>query len=156
MSGAIQACKLKQRFRLHLAEISALCLRGKAELIAVGDEDFMIATAALRDDGLRYEHSKWVRHILPEEVRSGESGSEWEAIAADGKGRVFIVKESSLTVIVLSRSFRKYVHTIDLDVEDGPDEGAMQLLDDENAGPEGILLLEAGRLLVAKQKILPC
>lgn len=42
--------------------------------------------------------------------------------------------------------------TIELDVNAGPDTRAPKLLEDANKGPEGILLLEGGRLLVVKQK----
>ena len=46
----------------------------------------------------------------------------------------------------------QHVHTIELDVPNGPDAEALQLLQDANAGAEAIALLEDGRVLVAKQK----
>lgn len=147
-----QDSELKAGFRLDLDEVSALAVRRGAELVAVGDEDFRVVTAALRDGGLEDEDATSVRDILDDDMQHEESGSEWEAVAADGEGRVFIVKESSLTVVVLSPGLNEHVHTIKLDVEDGPDEQAKQLLDDENAGPEAILLLDDGHLLTVKQK----
>ena len=65
----------------------------------------------------------------------GQSGK----VAVDTEGRVFVVRESSATVVVLSPGLDGHVHTIELDVEGGPDRRARRLLDDENAGPEGIL-----------------
>ncbi|MFN2628570.1 MAG: hypothetical protein ABR569_08040, partial [Gaiellaceae bacterium] len=153
MDGEAYDSEIERAFRLPIDEVSALSVRRETELLAVGDEEFVIVHAAIGDDGLRNEfHSRRVGDILDDDVRDGESGSEWEAIAADGEGRVFIVRESSLTVVVLSRGLDSHVHTIELDVKDGPDERASQLLDDVNAGPEGILLLQGGRLLVVKQK----
>ncbi|MCA1705487.1 MAG: hypothetical protein LC808_20410 [Actinobacteria bacterium] len=153
MGGETYDSELKRRFRLPINEVSALCVRRETELLAVGDEEFVIVNAAIGGDGLNNEfNSRQIGDIRDEEVRGGKFGSEWEAIAADGKGRVFIVKESSLTVVVLSRGLGRHVHSIELDVKDGPDEQALELLDDANAGPEGIVLLQGGRLLVAKQK----
>lgn len=153
MVAEILGSKLKRSFRLQLNEISALCIRHQTELLAVGDEEFTIVTGALADDGLDNEvKSKRTDAILDHEIGDPRSGSEWEAIAADGKGRVFIVKENNLTVAMLSARLDEHVHTITLDVTHGPDTEAQKLLDGDNKGPEGIVLLEGGRLLVVKQK----
>lgn len=149
-------CELKKRFRLDLEEVSALCARphadGGAELLAVGDEDFAVVAATLVGDGLEDARRTELGDSLDDDVRHRNSGSEWEAVAADGEGRVFVVSESSAEVVVLSPDLKSQVHTIELDVHMGPDRRARQLLGDENAGPEGIVLLADGHLLVAKQR----
>ncbi len=149
-------CELKRRFRLDLDEVSALCARprpeGGIELLAVGDEDFAVVTATLVSDEVEGASRSEVGDVLDDHVRDGDSGSEWEAVAADGEGRVFVVSESSAEVVVLSPDLKSQVHTIELDVEGGPDRRARKLLDDENAGPEGIVILDDGHLLVAKQR----
>ena len=149
-------CELKKRFRLDLEEVSALCARrhpdGGVELLAVGDEDFAVVAATLVDDGLEDARRTELGDALNDDARDRDSGSEWEAVAADGEGRVFMVSESSAEVVVLSPDLKSQVHTIELDVDAGPDRRARKLLDDENAGPEGIVLLDDGHLLVAKQR----
>jgi uncharacterized protein YjiK len=149
-------CELKERFHLDLEEVSALCARphpdGGAELLAVGDEDFAVVAATLVDDGLEDARRTELGDALNDDARDRDSGSEWEAVAADGEGRVFVVSESSAEVVVLSPDLKSQVNTIELDADGGPDRRARKLLDDENAGPEGIVLLDDGHLLVAKQR----
>ena len=148
--------ELKKRFRLDLEEVSALCARprpdGGVELLAVGDEDFAMVAATLMGDDLEDARRTKLDDVVDDDVRDPDSGSEWEAVASDGEGRVFVVSESSAEVLVLSPELTRQVHTIELDVDAGPDRRARKLLDDENAGPEGIVLLDDGHLLVAKQR----
>jgi SdiA-regulated len=143
-------------WKLRLDEVSALCVRrapsGDQELLAVGDENFAIHRATLQGDRLESRRRVSVRHALPDRHSIGGGGSEWESIAADGSGRVFVLRESTATVFVFSPGLRKLQHTIQLDLEASADVHARHLLDDPNAGPEGILLLKAGHLLVVKQR----
>jgi uncharacterized protein YjiK len=149
-------CELKKRFRLDLEEVSALCARprpdGGVELLAVGDEDFVMVAATLVGDELEDARRTELDDVFDDDVRDRGSGSEWEAVACDGEGRAFVVSESSTDVVVLSPDLKSHVHTIELDVDAGPDRRARKLLDDENAGPEGIVLLDDGHLMVAKQR----
>jgi hypothetical protein len=143
-------------WRVDLEEVSALCVRrasgNRQELVAVGDEDFVIHTAVLQGDSLRHRRRESVRDVLPVKVSKGGDGSEWEAVAADGAGRIFALRESTATVFVFSPSLAELEHTIRLDVEGSDDVHARRLLDDPNAGPEGMLLLEGGHLLAVKQR----
>lgn len=118
----------------------------------MGDENFAIHRATLQGDRLERRRRVSVRHALPDRHSTGGGGSEWESIATDGSGRVFVLRESTATVFVFSPGLRKLQHTIQLDLEASGDVHARHLLDDPNAGPEGILLLKAGHLLVVKQR----
>jgi SdiA-regulated len=147
---------LAASWRVDLEEVSALCVRrasaDRHELLAVGDEDFVIHRAVLEDDSLRHGRRESARDLLPDKVSKGKSGSEWEAVAADGAGRIFALRESTATVFVFSPSLAQLEHTIHLDIEGSDDARARRLLDDPNAGPEGLLLLNGGHLLVVKQR----
>ena len=143
-------------WRLPLDEVSALCMRrgsdGAQELLAVGDEDFAIQRAVLHGDRLERSERLSVRDSLPGKLSAGGGGSEWEGVAADGSGRAFVLRESTCTVLVFSAGLRELEHVIRVDLEGSEDARARNLLDDPNAGPEGILLMKRGHLLVAKQR----
>jgi hypothetical protein len=135
---------LAESWHLDLEEVSALCVRpasgDRQELLAVGDEDFVVHTAVLEGDGLGHRRRESARDVLPVKVSKGGGGSEWEAVAADGAGRIFALRESTATVFVFSPSLAQLKHTIHLDVE-----GATTLmwrLPDPSADPR--LLLEGG------------
>lgn len=137
--------------RLPLDEVSALCVRGQ-ELLAVGDDLFAVIAADLLGDGVGKPATTELGKLLPAGAQAASEGSEWEGVAADRAGRVFVLKESSGTVFVFSPRFRKLVRTIHLDVSDADEPTVRGLFDDPNAGVEAILLLPPGDLLVAKQR----
>ena len=139
-------------YRLQLDQVSALCVRrdgdGAEELVAVGDEDFAVLTAALDSGRLTAQETANVGDALDDPPGK----SDWEAVATDATGRVFAIAESSADVIVLSRSLQRQLHRIVLKPEEGPDRRARKLLDGDNRGPEGFLLRAGGHLLVVKQR----
>jgi SdiA-regulated len=147
---------LAESWHLDLEEVSALCVRrasaDRQELLAVGDEDFVVHMAVLEGDSLRHRRRESARDLLPVKVSRGGGGSEWEAVAADGAGRIFALRESTATVFVFSPNLAQLDHTIHLDLEGSDNAHARRLLDDPNAGPEGLLLLKGGHLLVLKQR----
>ena len=139
-------------YRLQLDQVSALCVRrdgdGAEELVAVGDEDFAVLTAALDGGRLTAQETANVGDALDDPPGK----SDWEAVATDATGRVFAIAESSADVIVLSRSLQRQLHRIVLKPEEGPDRRARKLLEGDNRGPEGFLLRAGGHLLVVKQR----
>ena len=141
----MKSATVVRTFRLDLDEVSALCLRRRQgatpELLAVGDEAYDVVRAELSGDELVNARSDGVRGL----VDTGE-GSEWEGIASDGAGRVFVLRESTATVFVFAPDLGSLVHTLQLDARGEP------MLEDPNAGPEGLVLLAGGRVLVAKQR----
>ena len=138
--------------RLPLEQVSALCVRsgagGDDDLVAVGDEEFAVVTAPLRDGGLGADD----RHELVDVVAENRGKCDWEAAGTDGARRLFLIEEESADVIVVAADLREQVHTIHLRASDGPDERAEKLLAGDNKGPEGMVLLTGGHLLVCKQR----
>jgi hypothetical protein len=128
--------------RLDLEQVSALAVR-EGELVAVGDEERAVVTATLGGDEL----GPGTRHVV-----AGDGKSDWEAVAADGAGRVFAIEEATASIAVLGDDLTEQVHSIELRAEDGPDRRARKLLAGDNRGPEGMLLLAGGHVLVVKQR----
>lgn len=158
MSISVTGTKCLQKFRLHLDEASGLCIRHDSSVLAIGDKEFMVTSVVLEGDRCINECSHWLgdifdpketdrtklNHKRPRDKKlNKESGSQWEGIAADGRGRVFIVDERTCTVVALSSGLDERLRTIAL-------QPAMPLPD--NAGPEAIVLLADGRLLAVQQK----
>jgi hypothetical protein len=136
--------------RLELDQVSALCIRRVGdgeELVAVGDEELAVVTAPLDGDIGDDE-----RHAVGDVVAHTGTKSEWEAAATDGAGRVFLIEEQRATIVVLSRDLSEQLHAIHLRADAGPDRRARKLLKGKNRGPEGMVLLAGGHLLVVKQR----
>lgn len=138
---------------LPLVEISGLGQRkvgGRVEVLAVGDEDFTVVAGPL----VAGEESLDFRTVdLRGAVAGGdpEAGSEWEAADGDSTGRVFILQESPGKVFVLDPSLERLETTVDLvlDLDEGPQ---LDWADSPNAQGEGLVLLQNGHVLVAKEK----
>jgi hypothetical protein len=149
-----------ESWALPLIEVSGLTLRGlplgATELIAVSDEDFDVVSLELDGKGRPREaaqHPLWRQ--LPDDVRSGTGGSEFEGVACDGEGLTFILQEGPARVLVVSRDFDELHQTINLRVEpDQPGFGSQWHAERaaSNARGESLTLLRGGRLLVVKQR----
>jgi hypothetical protein len=142
---------------LPLKELSALALRRlpsrARELIAVSDDDYTVVSAKLSDDD---EPAQAVSHPLAEQlphtVTDATEGSEFEGVACDSGGLVFVLQEGPARVLVLSPDFRALRQTIQLRVSpDEPGFGA-EWHDEPNKRGEGLLLMRNGHLLVVKQR----
>ena len=142
-------------WELPLEEVSALAVRrtGRAEgtqLIAVGDGRWALALAAVGAAGLSSGRAA--------EVDAGQAAdppdSEFEGVASDASGRVFVLREGAARVLVLDGGLRGVERAIDLRVS--PDEpGFGREFNDPreaNSRGEGLLLLRGGHVLVAKQR----
>src|SRR5678816_4259775 len=96
--------KITRVYRLPLQEVSGLALRSTnkhATLYAIGDDCSTIVTANVKSNGKIIDFKR---------RRVGVSvdvafRSQWEAIAADGAGRLFVLQETPGRVLVLSRAF---------------------------------------------------
>ena len=80
------------------------------------------------------------------------SGSGFEGVVSDGEGTVLVLQEEEARLLVLSPDLSKLLQVLELAVpEDTPGYGSAWHAE-PNARGEGILLLERGHILVAKQK----
>jgi hypothetical protein len=145
---------VRQRCEFPLHEISALCVRGSAstpEILAIGDKTFDVAVAELGPSGVGAASSRSLVELIPPEERPEGDGSQWEGLAADREGRVFVLEESG-KVFVFSPDLETLLQTIHLDVRESEDDSVRRFFDDPNAGAEALVLLPPDGLLVAKQK----
>lgn len=140
---------------IPLGEVSGLGVRtrgGAREYLAVGDREAALVTFDVSDGG---KVRGVARHDLSPLFPRG--APQWEAVAGDGAGRVFVLAEAAGTLSVLSPDLSRVEHTITLVV--GAPGDAPELVDlarawetDENSRGEGVVLLDNGHVLVAKEK----
>jgi len=136
------------RWKLGIEEASALGLRREPksrtiELLALGDSSRVVvglrpdATGRLAGGEPANAHPV---EGLPDELRHGDA--QWEGVAGDATGRIFILRERRSELLVVSPGFR-FERRIALRHE---------WRDDARNGLEGLLLLRRGHVLAAKQK----
>jgi len=143
--------KILESFHVPLLEISGLAWRTapyskKRELLAIGDREFAIVKINW-DKGKKDISTKKVDLTPLFKPQPGEP-SDWEAVATDNTGRVFLIKEHPPELIVLSRDFKAIEQTVPLPI---PIEEINDPSDD-NSGIEGLLLLNKGHLIGLKEK----
>ena len=150
----MKAVNVRETTALPIREISALAPGSDgSQLLAVGDEDFAVIAANVSDAGALGETR---RHdlVLPlfEAGIDVRSGSGFEGVASDGEGTVLVLQEEISRLLVLSPDLLQLLQVLELEVpEDTPGYGT-EWHEEPNARGEGILLLEGGHVLVAKQK----
>ena len=134
---------------LPIVEVSGLGQRrvsGATTYLAIGDSSPTVVTFAIGSDG-------GVSDVEAHDLRRlfGRKASQWEAVAGDGAGRVFVLAESTSTIAVLDPRLQEVTHTIRLEIPP-----SFPLADawaaDENSRGEGLVLLANGHVLVAKEK----
>ncbi len=133
-----------------LLEVSALGLRD-GKLLSIGDRDFRIALdGRIGRDEVEVAASsvRDVSALFPANPR----GSQWEGIAADGAGNVFVLEENPGRIFVLDRDARRLLHTITLEVPESSEEWTVAWRDSANSRAEGFVLLKNGHVLIAKEK----
>jgi len=133
---------------LGLNEVSGLGVRtvsGKPQYLAIGDSSTTLLTFNIGSDG---KPTSIKRNDLKSIFGAGES--QWEAVAGDSSGKVFLENESQGTVSILDADLKlKHVITLTL-----PDDSPLKRSwdRDENSRGEGMLLLSNGHILIAKEK----
>jgi hypothetical protein len=136
--------------QLQLTEVSALALRSHAsELVAVGDDEFTVLTVKLDASGQPREQERHDVHALVADA--GDDGSEFEGVACDGTGCVFLLREGPATVLVAAPDLAHVERTITLTVDASEPVIGPSWNEDPNKRGEGLLLLRDGHLLVLKQ-----
>jgi uncharacterized protein YjiK len=127
---------------LPLREVSGLAMRD-GRFVAVGDRSSTVVTFALKDGKLAgvAEHTP-----LPE---AGSGGSQYEAVAFDGKGNVVVMAETG-AIAVLDADCAKVIASSTIDWT-----SANPLVDgrvEDNSLGEGLVVLDETHVLVALEK----
>ena len=146
-----EVLKMSHSAALPLKEVSGLCAH-QGSVYAVGDRTHQIFEIPLSPRG----------EVLKNQVRSqellqkipgaqGVRSSQWEAIQMDQSGMAVVLSESPPQVVILKPKTFEFIKNISLRVP------AVHPLhsswtSDHSSGGEGLLLLEDGLLLIAKEK----
>jgi hypothetical protein len=147
----------QSHWQFPLLEASALCLRhgaarGTAQMLAVDDEAYEVAITEIADRLTPAAEPKNVQGAVRD---AAARSSEFEGIASDGSGQVYVLQEGASRILVFDEALSAVNHTITLSVpRDQPEFGAEWHADD-NARGEGLLLLRNGHILIAKQRKQP-
>jgi hypothetical protein len=120
-------------------------------LIAVGDRVAKIAwfSEPRSDDGRIDWQTKNIAKLSGSMLPRRDT--QIEAVCADGLGRVLLLQETPPRVELIDPTALKVIASIDLEV-DGRSEIARAWSDPKGSRGEGVVLLPAGHLLVAKEK----
>ncbi|NUO51184.1 MAG: hypothetical protein HOV80_20185 [Polyangiaceae bacterium] len=142
--------KVVRSFVVELDEMSGLAVREGdegPEVLAIGDSSYNLAIAPVA----RPDAKKLGKPYAKLGKLLGEKGaSQWEAVTTDGAGNVYILEETPGGVLGFPQSLDSFLGRIDLEVDDDslvPGWGKQK-----NSRGEGLILLENGRILVAKEK----
>ncbi len=143
---------------LPIREVSGLALRTSGagvDLLAIGDRDFELAIGRIHAAGVARFDLVDLRSALAAAGSVVDATSQFEGVAADGAGRVFILEESPGHVYVFDAALTKVEARITLRVR--PDDPAFATLAEAwaahpNSRGEGIVLLDRGHLLILKEK----
>ncbi|MBX3186845.1 MAG: SdiA-regulated domain-containing protein [Labilithrix sp.] len=137
-----------RRAALPIPEVSGLgsrTLGSKTQYLAIGDADAKIVTFDVRDGVASNVKSHDVSPLF------GRGAPQWEAVAGDSTGAVFLLGEATDRISVLDAKLEKITHEIDLSIAaDHP--LAKDWKRDANSRGEGMVLLANGHVLVLKEK----
>ncbi len=127
-----------------LREVSGLAVRGD-HLLAVGDHDPVVFSAALEPWPLRWQGTDLAELDLP------EGGVQFEALEPTGDHTVLVLQEQPARVLHVDLATPALIGTLHLDVPEGHRLREAWLGDRSSRG-ESLLLTECGHLLVVKEK----
>ena len=127
-----------------LREVSGLALRG-GELLAVGDRDPVVFTAALKPWPMRWQGIDLSDLGLP------DGGTQFEAVQPTGEHTVLVLQEQPARVLHIDLAMPALIGTILLDVPDGH-RLRQAWLGDRSSRGESLVLADRGHLLVVKEK----
>ena len=127
-----------------LREVSGLAVRD-GHLLAVGDHDPVVFSAALEPWPLRWQGTDLAGLDLP------EGGVQFEAVEPAGEHTVLVLQEQPARVLHIDLATPALVGTLLLDV---PEDHRLReaWLGDRSSRGESLLLTERGHLLVVKEK----
>jgi hypothetical protein len=158
----VQRLKIHRLASLDLRETSALTMRSQPEgaprLLAVGDEDFAMVSTEIDDHrgtlaGIRRDDLRPVLRNTPIDLRSG---SGFEGVASDGDGTIVLLQEEQARLLVFAPDLTRLLHTIVLAVPADHPMLNPAWHREPNSRGEGLLLLQSGHILIAKERDAPC
>ena len=154
--------KIHQVATLDLPETSALTMRSQPEgpprLLAVGDEDFAVVSTEIDDHrgtlvGTRRDDLRPVLRNTPIDLRSG---SGFEGVASDRDGTIVLLQEEQARLLVFAPDLTRLLHTLVLAVPADDPVLNPAWHREPNSRGEGLLLLQRGHILIAKERNPPC
>ena len=142
---------------LPLRELSGLTRRAfDGRIFGVGDDSFSLLSVQPTEPRLQNAVIESI-DLAPlfASYTDTTEGSQWEAIASDGDGRVLILEESPGRLFVLDRELQRIERVFELEVE--AREGVSSSLakswrKNDNARGEGMILLRNGHVLILKER----
>lgn len=161
VESEVRASKVTAASPIPLLEVSALGVRKSGngrELVAIGDRSRTLALAKLPAGEVDRDAASaltWrtldLTTAIPSSLRR-EEASQWEGIAADEDGLVYVLEENPGHVFVfdVDGTRPKLLRTITIGKGEGEEGRAWE--EDPNSRGEGLVLLPNGNILLAKEK----
>ena len=147
--------EVKDKATIPLREVSGIALRRRGsatDLIAIGDRTPAIAIGALGPD---LDDVAFRTVDLAPALRAARvelaTDVQWEAVAADGAGRIVVLEENPGRIFVVDADLSRIEHVIEIEVP-ARHELAEAWTRDANSRGEGMVLLEGGHVLLLKEK----
>lgn len=142
--GKAPKLKVRDVGDIPLREVSGLAVSG-GRLLAVGDHDPVVFTAALEPWPLRWEGTDLSGLNLP------DGGVQFEAVEPAGGAHILVLQEQPARVLHLDLAGPTLLGTSQLDVPKGH-RLRQAWLGDRSSRGESLLMTEGGHLLVVKEK----
>jgi hypothetical protein len=140
--------EIETKLAVDLQELSGLAhppgSRAARQIYAIGDRKKHLVRMTFGD---RHDEPEVEIVNLKDLFPSGDS--QWEAVAVDMQGVVYIMRESPAAVFAVDPATPRILQTINLDF--GQLAGAADA-DGENSLGEGMILMKNGHILVMKEK----
>jgi hypothetical protein len=153
----VRTLEIHSEAALGLREISGLTAGPGPRLLAVGDEAFAVASAEIGDDG---GPGRPRCHDLTPALRDAgidlRHGSGFEGIACDGDGTLVLLQEEQARLLVVAPDLARLLHVIALAVPHGCAALNEAWRRRKNSRGEGLLLLDHGHVLIARERREPC
>ena len=148
-----QTLTVQVPYRIPIAEVSGLALVSRdsasVDIYAVGDSSYVIGRVTLEGPlGAARIDEVDATHLLG---GNAAKASQWEAVAADGRGRLCILAEVDARVSCFGEDLKTLSASFNLDVS-GLESLAESWEKEKNSRGEGMILLKGGHLLLLKEK----
>lgn len=127
--------------------MSGMCWRtidNKRELVIVSDQNNNIYLVTLNSNEPKIKLVVDITPILGKQFK----GKQWESVYSDSSGKLFLLQENPMRIVVLDRQLSKLERVIGLKNISGTNIDKKS----QNSIGEGILLLNNGHILISKEK----